>query len=65
MELKVGDRVEVESESTERPPRTGVIKEVLREAPSRRYRISWDDGHESIYTPAAGALRPAEPAKRT
>jgi hypothetical protein len=61
MELKAGDRVKVESESTERPPRMGVIEEVLREAPSPRYRISWDDGHESIYTPAAGALRPAEP----
>jgi hypothetical protein len=34
----------------------GVIEEVLREAPSPRYRIRWDDGHESIYTPAAGAL---------
>jgi hypothetical protein len=64
MELKVGDRVEVESESTERPPRGGVIKEVVQPPPSARYRISWDDGHESIYTPAAGALRPAEPAKR-
>jgi uncharacterized protein DUF1918 len=64
MELKAGDRVEVESESTERPPRTGVVKEVVREAPSPRYRISWDDGHESIYTPAAGALRRLEPAKR-
>jgi hypothetical protein len=64
MELKAGDRVEVESESTERPPRTGVISEVVRGAPSPRYRISWDDGHESIYTPAAGALRRAEPAKR-
>ena len=63
MELKAGDRVEVESESTERPPRTGVIKEVVQGAPSPRYRISWDDGHESIYTPAAGALRGAEPAK--
>ena len=63
MELKAGDRVEVESESTERPHRTGVIKEVVQEAPSPRYRISWDDGHESIYTPAAGALR-AEPPRR-
>jgi hypothetical protein len=64
MELKAGDRVEVESESTERPPRTGVIKEVVREAPSPRYRIGWDDGHESIYTPAAGALRSVESAKK-
>jgi hypothetical protein len=59
MELKPGDRVEVESESTERPPRTGVIEEVLREAPSPRYRIRWDDGHQSIYAPTAGALHPA------
>jgi hypothetical protein len=64
MELNAGDRVEVESESTERRPRTGVIKEVVQGAPSPRYRISWDDGHESIYTPAAGALRLAEPANR-
>jgi Domain of unknown function (DUF1918) len=64
MELKVGDRVKLESESTERPPRTGVVEEVVRAAPSPRYRIRWDDGHESIYTPAAGALHLAEPAKR-
>ena len=64
MELKVGDRVVVESESTERRPRTGVIDEVVRGAPSPRYRISWDDGHESIYTPAAGALRTATPVKK-
>ena len=64
MELSVGDQVEVESESTERPPRSGVVEEVLQSAPSPRYRIRWDDGHESIYAPAAGALHPAEPAKR-
>jgi hypothetical protein len=64
MELKVGNRVQVESESTERSPRTGVIEEVVREPPSPRYRIRWDDGHESIYAPAAGALRRAEPTKK-
>jgi hypothetical protein len=63
MEFKPGDRVEVESESTERPPRAGVVEEVLSGEPSPRYRISWDDGHESIYAPAGGALHPAEPAK--
>jgi Domain of unknown function (DUF1918) len=63
MDLKVGNRVEVESESTARRPRKGVIEEVVRDAPSPRYRIRWDDGHESIYTPAAGALRRAEPSK--
>jgi hypothetical protein len=58
MKLKVGDRVAAESESTERPERVGVIEEVLGSDPSPRYRIRWDDGHESIYTPAAGALHP-------
>jgi Domain of unknown function (DUF1918) len=56
MTYKVGDRVVAESESTERRPRAGTIREVLREQPAR-YRIEWDDGHESIYTPSAGALQ--------
>ena len=64
MHLSVGTRVAVESESTDRPARTGVIEEVVREAPSPRYRIRWDDGHESIYTPAAGALHPLDTADR-
>jgi hypothetical protein len=55
MTFQVEDRVVVESESTERQPRGGTVREVLREQPPR-YRIEWDDGHESIYTPAAGAL---------
>jgi Domain of unknown function (DUF1918) len=62
MELKVGDRVKAESESTERPPRMGVIEEVMGDGGSPRYRIRWEDGHESIYTPAAGALHRVEPA---
>jgi Domain of unknown function (DUF1918) len=62
MEFKVGDRVEAESESTERPPRAGVVEEVLEGEPSPRYRITWDDGHQSIYTPTAGALRLAQAA---
>ena len=64
MELKPGDHVKVEAESTERRPRTGVVQEVMRGARSPRYRIRWDDGHETIYTPAAGALRAVEAADR-
>jgi Domain of unknown function (DUF1918) len=54
--MAVGDRVEVEAESVDRPPRRGVIEEVLREQPTPRYRIRWDDGHESVLTPASGVL---------
>ena len=57
MALQVGDRVVAESESTQRPPRVGTVQEVVRDDPSPRYRIAWDDGHTTIYTPAAGALR--------
>ena len=64
MRLDVGNRIKVEAESTERPSRTGVIEEVVSEAPSPRYRVRWDDGHESIYTPAAGAVGRAEPAEQ-
>ncbi|MHB8693555.1 MAG: DUF1918 domain-containing protein [Solirubrobacteraceae bacterium] len=71
MAFKVGKRVEAEPESTDRRPRSGVVEEVLRGDPSPRYRIRWDDGHETIYTPASGALRaeqrhrsPGSPAPR-
>lgn len=58
MVFRAGDRVAAESESTERRPRTGTVREVLREDPPR-YRIEWDDGHTTSYTPAAGALHAA------
>jgi hypothetical protein len=56
MTFQVGDRVVAESESTERRARSGTVYEVLREDPAPRYRIDWDDGHSTLYTPAAGAL---------
>jgi hypothetical protein len=64
MAFKVGKRVVAESESTDRRPRSGVVEEVLHGDPSPRYRIRWDDGHESIYTPADGALRAEQPPTR-
>jgi len=64
MAFEVGKRVVAESESTDRRPRSGVVEEVLRGDPSPRYRIRWDDGHESIYTPAGGALRAGPGRKR-
>jgi hypothetical protein len=60
-----GDHVLVEAESTDRAARRGVVEEVVRDDPFPRYRIRWDDGHESIYTPAAGALKLADPAERS
>ena len=64
MAFTVGRRVVAESESTERRPRSGVVEQVLRGDPSPRYRIRWDDGHESIYVPASGALRAEQRPKQ-
>jgi hypothetical protein len=61
MTFEVGDRVVAESESTERRARAGTVREVLREDPAPRYRIDWDDGHSTVYTPAAGSLHVAGP----
>jgi hypothetical protein len=61
--MPCSSRPVIASKSSRNRP-IGVIEEVVRQAPSPRYRIRWDDGHESIYTPAAGALRTAEPAER-
>jgi hypothetical protein len=61
MIFEVGDRVVAESESTERRARSGTVREVLREVPAPRYRIDWDDGHSTVYTPAAGSLHAARP----
>ena len=57
MAFEVGEQVVAESESTDRRLRSGVVEEVLRGDLSPRYRIRWDDGHETIYAPARGALR--------
>jgi Domain of unknown function (DUF1918) len=55
-QLNVGDRVAIEAEGTQHRPRHGAVEEVLGSLVAPRYRIHWDDGHESIYTSAAGAL---------
>jgi uncharacterized protein DUF1918 len=60
---KIGDRVTVEAERTSQTARHGVIEEILREAPPC-FRVHWDDGHESILSPAAGSLR-VEPKRRS
>lgn len=65
MALQVGDKVEEQARSTARLSRTGMIEEVVRDDPSPRYRIRWDDGHQSVYTPAAGCLHKRSVASRS
>ncbi len=69
MAYEVGQRVVAEKSGRRRrsmgapmrPPRHGVIEEVLRGDPSPRYRIRWDDGTETTYSPANGGLH-ADPS---
>lgn len=51
--VKVGDRIEVESEKVGSVTRCG---EVLA-LEGRMLRVRWDDGRESMYIPSAGAVR--------
>ncbi len=63
MAFEVGTVVIANAQSITRGPRPGVIEEVLRGEPSPRYRVRWEDGRESIYTPASGTLQ-AKPRRR-
>jgi hypothetical protein len=63
MSFEVGTRVRTQAGSTTRAPRLGTIEEVLRSDPAPRYRVRWDDGRETVYTPASGTLQ-AQPLRR-
>ncbi|RMH78624.1 MAG: DUF1918 domain-containing protein [Actinomyces sp.] len=60
MKLEAGDRIIVESNKVGSPTRRGEVVEVLAEGDHPRYRVRWDDGHESVFTPGPDAH--AEPA---
>ena len=62
MSVHKGDSIVFESEKVGQSAPRGVIEEVLREQPPC-FRVRWEDGHESIVTPAAGAAR-IEPKKK-
>jgi hypothetical protein len=65
MAAKTGDRIEIESETVGTPSREGEILEVLQGEVSVRYRVRWQDGHETVFTPSGGTARiiPAKPKK--
>jgi Domain of unknown function (DUF1918) len=63
MSTKKGDRIVVESETVGTPAREGEIVEVIEGEAGVRYRVRWEDGHESVFSPGSGAARiiPASP----
>jgi ribosomal protein S6--L-glutamate ligase len=56
-----GDEIVITGHSVGDSPRTAVIEEVLGEPGHERFRVRWEDGHESIYFPGEDAVlrRPA------
>ncbi len=64
MQGKVGDRILVETERAGQRDRSGEIVEVLEASTGIRYRVRWDDGHESVIQPAAGSARIVAATKR-
>jgi hypothetical protein len=57
MTAKVGDRIVVESERTGQPTREGEILEIIEGSVGVRYRVAWQDGHTTIFTPSGGSAR--------
>src|ERR1700728_1794402 len=64
MAFEVGTAVLTQAGSTSKGPRAGTIAEVLRGEPSPRYRVRWEDGHESVLTPTDGSLKAAPRRRR-
>ena len=64
MAFEVGTQVRTHAGSTTRAPRAGTIEEVLRGEPAPRYRVRWDDGRETVFTPASGTLQPQRGRRR-
>jgi hypothetical protein len=57
MNANVGDRIVVESEAVGMPTREGEILEVIEGEIGVRFRVRWEDGHETVFTPSGGSAR--------
>jgi RimK family alpha-L-glutamate ligase len=58
---RAGDEIVITGHSVGVAPRTAVILEVLGDPGHERFRVRWEDGHESIFFPGEDAVvrRPA------
>jgi hypothetical protein len=57
MTASTRQRIVVESEKVGQPPREGDVLEVIEAPYGTRYRVAWDDGHESTFRPSAGSAK--------
>jgi hypothetical protein len=51
----VGDVIVIAGHRVGEHERSGEILELLGEPSHRRYRVRWEDGHESVFTPGSDA----------
>jgi uncharacterized protein DUF1918 len=63
MTAKAHERIIVESEKVGQPAREGDVLEIIEASYGTRYRVAWDDGHESTIAPSAGSARIVPAAK--
>jgi len=56
-DVRVGDRIVVESESVGKPARVGEILEVTTSAVGPSFEVRWEDGRRTSIRPAAGSAR--------
>jgi hypothetical protein len=54
MAARQHDRIMIDSDKAGQPAREGEILEVIEASYGTRYRVAWDDGHESTIRPAGG-----------
>lgn len=64
MSTAVGDRIVIESQQVGQAVRSGVILEMIEASYGTRYRVLWQDGHESTIRPAAGSATFEHPKKK-
>ena len=61
MAVKQRDRIVIDSDKAGQPAREGEVLEVIEASYGTRYRVAWDDGHESTIRPAGGTARIIHP----
>ncbi len=55
MHAEVGDKIRIDSRSTDVPRREGEVVEVRGEPGHEHYIVRWDDGHTSTFFPGSDA----------
>lgn len=64
-QAQVGDLLVIHGHRLGQPGRTGEILEVLGEPGHEHYKVRWEDGRESIFTPGGDAsIRPAHRSEK-